>query len=87
MRGAAGRCAMTDPIPSRLRELLGTRVDREIYLSTADAAAYAGKSSREAFIKWARRNGIPLRKPSAQARTLVVRKGDIDWALREGGAE
>jgi hypothetical protein len=76
-------CTMlaTPKIPGRLRELLGSRLDREIYLSTEEAAQYAGRPSREAFIKWARRHGIPLRKP-AGARVFVVRKSDIDHALR-----
>lgn len=65
-----------------LQDLLGARIDREVYLSTAEAAALTDKPSREAFIKWARRHGIALRKPSPKARTLVVRKGDIDFALR-----
>lgn len=69
-------------IPGRLRELLGERIEREVYLSTEEAAQYVGRPSREAFIKWARRNGVPLRKPSPTARALMVRKGDLDWALR-----
>lgn len=69
-------------IPRRLRDLLGARLRREIYLSTEDAAHYVGRPSREAFIKWARRNGVPLRKPSPGARVLVARKSDLDWALR-----
>lgn len=72
-----------DPhVPSRLRDLLGARIEREVYLSTEEAAQYVGRPSREAFIRWARRHGVPLRKPSATARLLVVRKGDLDWALR-----
>jgi hypothetical protein len=67
-----------------LHDLLGERFERDVYLSTAQAAEYVGSPSREAFIKWARRNGIPLRKPSPKARTLVARKGDLDWALRVG---
>lgn len=69
-------------VPGRLRDLLGVGIEREIYLSTEEAAQYVGRPSREAFIKWARRNGIPLRKPNVTARTLVVKKGDLDWALR-----
>lgn len=68
-------------IPSRLRALLGARVEQEIYLSTADAAELTGKPSREAFIVWARRRGIPLRRPDG-GRALSVKKADIDWALR-----
>lgn len=74
---------LRDPhVPDRLRNLLGARVERDVYLSTEDAAQYVGRPTREAFIKWARRNAVPLRKPSPHARVLVVRKGDLDWALR-----
>lgn len=69
-------------LPGRLRELLGERLDREVYLSTEEAAQLVGRPSREAFIKWARRHGVPLRKPSPTARVLVVKKSDLDWALR-----
>jgi len=69
-------------MPGRLRALLGAHLDREIYLSTEEAAQYVGRPSREAFIKWARRHDVPLRKPSPKARVLVVKKGDLDWALR-----
>lgn len=68
-------------MPHRLRNLLGARLDREVYLSTDEAAKYAGRPSREAFIKWARRAGIPLRTPKG-CRTISVKKGDIDFALR-----
>jgi hypothetical protein len=75
--------ARRDPVvPGRLRDLLGERIEREVYLSTEEAAQLTGRPSREAFIKWARRNGVPLRKPSPKARILVVKKGDLDWALR-----
>lgn len=71
-------------IPGRLRDLLGARIDREIYLSTEEAAQYKGSPSREAFIKWARRNKVPLRRANGARRgPLSVRKGDIDWALQE----
>lgn len=68
-------------VPGRLRDLLGGRIEHEIYLSTEEAAQYVGRPSREAFIKWARRSGIPLRRPNG-GRTLSVKKGDLDWALR-----
>lgn len=74
---------------SRLDALLGAAMDRDVYLSTEQAAQYTGKPSREAFIKWARRAGVPLRRPKGARRgALVVRKGDLDWALRlpTGGA-
>jgi hypothetical protein len=74
-------------IPGRLRELLGARLEREIYLSTEEAAQLTGRPSREAFIKWARRHHIPLRKPSPNARTLAVKKSDLDWALRDDRQE
>lgn len=67
---------------NRLRDLIGARIDLDVYLSTEEAAQYVGRPSREAFVRWARRNEIPLRKPSPKARILVVRKGDLDWALR-----
>ncbi len=67
---------------STLHDLIGVRADSDAYLSTAQAVEYVGSPSREAFIKWARRNAIPLRKPSPKARILVVRKSDLDWALR-----
>jgi hypothetical protein len=69
-------------VPHRLRDLIGARVERDVYLSTEEAAQYTARPSREAFIRWARRNDVPLRKPSPHARVLVVRKGDLDWALR-----
>lgn len=69
-------------VPGRLRELLGARVEREVYLSTEEAAQYVGRPSPAAFRKWARRHGIALRKPSPHARRLVVKKGDLDFALR-----
>lgn len=69
-------------VPHGLRDLLGARVERDVYLSTEQAAQYTGRPTREAFIRWARRHGIALRKPGSHARTLVVRKGDLDWALR-----
>ena len=69
-------------IPNRLRDLIGVRVERDVYLSTEEAAQYVARPSREAFIKWARRHGVPLRKPGPHARVLVVRKGDLDWALK-----
>jgi hypothetical protein len=64
------------------RDVLGTRLEREIFLSTLEAAQLVGSRSREGFVKWCRRNGIPLRKPNANARTLVVKKSDLDFALR-----
>lgn len=70
-------------IPSRLRELLGARLQQEVYLNTLEAAQLAGRPSREAFVRWARRHGVPLRKPAPGARALVVKKSDLDWALRE----
>ncbi len=71
-----------EQVPGRLRDLLGARVGQEVYLSTEEAAQYVGRPSREAFIKWARRNGVPLRKPGPTGRAISVRKGDLDWALR-----
>ena len=71
-------------VPGRLRDLLGTRIHGEIYLSTLEAAQYVGRPTREAFIKWARRNGVALRRPDG-GRTLSVRKGDLDFALRVRG--
>ena len=68
-------------VPGRLRDLLGAGLDREIYLSTEEAAQYVGRPSREAFRKWARRHNIPMRKPDG-GRTLCVKKSDLDWALR-----
>jgi hypothetical protein len=68
--------------PGRLRELLGERLDREVYLSTLEAAQLTGKPTREAFIDWARRHHVPLRRPK-NGRTLVVRKGDLDFVLRQ----
>lgn len=70
-------------IPHRLRNLLGARVDAEVYLSTDEGAKYVDRPSRQAFIKWCRRQQppIPLRRPKG-SRALVVRKGDLDWALR-----
>lgn len=71
-----------DPhVPGRLRDLLGRRLDAEVYLSTEEGAQLVGRPSREAFIKWCRRHGVPLRRPPG-GRTLVARKGDIDFALR-----
>lgn len=66
-----------------LRDLMGTAVEREIYFSTEQAAQYVGRPSREAFIRWARRQKppVPLRRPNG-SRVLCVRKGDLDWALR-----
>lgn len=69
-------------IPGRLRQLLGARIEREIYLSTEEAAQLTGRPSRAAFIQWARRNGVPLRKPSPSARRLMIKKSDLDFALR-----
>ena len=82
--GPSEQQAPRDPqLPGRLRDLLGARLDREIYLSTVEAAQYVGRPTREAFIKWARRHRVPLRRPSGATRgALVVRKGDLDWALR-----
>jgi hypothetical protein len=70
-----------------LRTLLGDKIESDIYLSTAQAAEYISLPSGEAFRKFARRHNIPLRKPSPKARTLFVRKGDIDWVMRvkDGG--
>lgn len=68
-------------IPGRLRDLLGAGLEREVYLSTEEAAQYVGRPSREALIRWARRYGVPLRRVPG-ARTFVVKKGDLDWALR-----
>ena len=63
-------------------QVLGAQLDRDAYLATDDAARYVGRPSREAFIRWARRHHIPLRKPDARARRFVVKKSDLDWALR-----
>jgi hypothetical protein len=79
---AAQQPARDTHAPNRLRDLIGARVERDVYLSTEEAAQYVSRPSREAFIKWARRHDVPLRKPSPHARVLVVRKGDLDWALR-----
>lgn len=70
-------------VPEGLRELLGERIDREIYLNTEQAAQLVGRPSRAAFIQWARRQDppIPLRRAKG-TRTLVVKKGDLDFALR-----
>ena len=68
-------------VPGRLRDLLGSSLDREVYLSTEEAAQYVGRPSREAFIKWARRHNIPMRRPHG-GRTLAIKKSDLDWALR-----
>lgn len=68
-------------VPRRLRDLLGSRIDTEVYLSTDEGAKYVDRPSREAFIKWARRHKVPLRRPDG-GRLLMVRKGDLDWALR-----
>lgn len=73
--------AQIDHLPARLRELLGARLDRDVYLSTQEAAQLTSQPTRRAFIAWARRNGVRLRKPSPDARKLFVRKGDIDAAL------
>lgn len=69
-------------VPGRLRDLLGARLQREIYISTEEAAQLVGRPSREAFIRWARRHGVALRKASPAARVFLVRKGDLDFALR-----
>lgn len=69
-------------VPRGLGDLFGARVERDVYFSTEQAARYTDRPSREAFIKWARRNGIALRRPKG-GRSLVVRKADIDFALRE----
>ena len=50
-------------VPHRLRDLIGERVERDVYLSTDEAAQYAGRPSREAFIEWARRHA---KKPMAK---------------------
>lgn len=68
-------------VPRRLRDLLGSRIDTEVYLSTDEGAQYVGSPTREAFRKWARRHHVPLRRPDG-GRALRVRKGDLDWALR-----
>ena len=57
------------------------RIRREIFFSTVDGAAYTGHHSRESFISWCRRNGVTLRRPPG-CRTLVVKKADLDFALR-----
>ena len=70
-------------IPGRLRDLLGERIEREIYLSTEEAAQLTGRPTREAFIKWARRHRIPLRRADGAKRgPLSVKVFDIHWALR-----
>ena len=82
-RAAAVPQALGDAhVPGRLRDLLGERLVREVYLSTEEAAQLTGRPTRAAFIKWARRHGVPLRRP-ATGRVLAVRKSDLDWALRE----
>jgi len=68
-------------VPGRLRDLLGSRIEREVYLSTEEAAQLAGRPSREAFIKWARRHNVPLRRPDG-GRVLSVKLSDLQWALR-----
>lgn len=65
----------------RLRALLGDQLDREIYLSTTEGAAIVGCPTGDAFIKWARRHKVPLRREGARG-PFHVKKGDIDWALR-----
>ena len=54
--------------------------DRARYLSTDEAARYTGRPSREAFIRWARRHHIPLRRPDG-GRVLSARVCDLDAAL------
>jgi len=78
---SAEQALRDEHVPGRLRDLLGARIEREIYLSTMEAAQYVGRPTREAFIKWARRHDVPLRRPDG-GRTLAVKKGDLDWALR-----
>ena len=67
--------------PGRLRDLLGARIEREIFLSTEEAAQYVGRPTREALIRWCRRHNVPLRRPPG-GRLFVVKKGDLDWVLR-----
>ena len=70
-------------IPGRLRDLLGERIERECYVTTQEAAQLTGRPSREAFIRWARRHRIPLRRADGATRgPLVVKLTDIHWALR-----
>lgn len=66
-----------------LKALLGAQWDREVYLSTKEGAELTSKPTREAFIKWCRRQQptIALRRPKG-CRSLLVKKSDLDWALR-----
>ena len=74
--------AERDPhVPGRLRDLLGGRLDREVYLSTEEGAQLVGSPTREAFRKWCRRHSVPLRRASGRG-PLRVKKGDLDFALR-----
>ncbi len=81
-----GAAAVEEPqgdphVPGRLRDLLGVRAEREVYLSTEEAAQLVSSPSREAFRKWARRHNVPLRRVGARG-PLRVKKADLDWALR-----
>src|SRR6185295_9617368 len=79
--GAEGPVSAAERL-NRLRDLLGENLDEEVYLNTEQARQYAGRPTRPAFIRWAKTNEVPLRKPSPKARTVVVRKSDLDLALR-----
>lgn len=80
---ALSQQAQRDPhVPRGLADLLGVaRLATEVYLNTEQACQYVGSPSRQAFIKWARRHDVPLRKPRG-GRRLVVRKGDLDFVLK-----
>lgn len=77
----AGQAQRDLEVPGRLRDRLGPGIAHEVYFSTDEAAQLVGRPSRAAFIKWARRHAVPLRRP-AGGRALVVKKSDLDWALR-----
>lgn len=81
MRSPSEQSSRRFDSPNRLRDLMGARIEREIFLSTQEGAQYVGRPSREAFIRWCRRHGVALRRPPG-ARVFVVKKGDLDFALR-----
>lgn len=54
---------MASTVSTQLQDLLGARVEREVYLSTAQAAELTGKPSREAFIKWDRHEILGQEQP------------------------
>jgi 2-hydroxychromene-2-carboxylate isomerase len=67
-------------LPGRLRALLGTRFQGDVYLSTTEAAQLTGRSSTKDFVRWARRHGVPLRRP-AGGRVWSVKQSDLDQVL------